>query len=710
MSDNERGQAEALLLHYWFILRKRKLVVFAFTGFLLLTVSIATTLSTPYYEAEATIEIAPKAPTYFDVQEVAEVVNASSSHEMRTYYATQYKIIQSRTVLNETVRRLEEDHGVTDFQDKEKPWLFLRQHLSLEPVVETQLVKVVFEYPDPELAALMANTLAEAYMDQNLQRSFKATQEAMRFLQDEAEKFRSRKEMAEGEVQAFRSKHDLMGLNEQFDVTSETLSRLQTAWSEAHTERIQVEATYQRMRSLSQQADWRDLATHLSVQSPVLRDLLGRYEVLEQEQARLGARYKAAHPEMVRVQTEMTSVAGQIRGEVDELVGAKRAEFEMVSNREAALQRELDSLKSEVEALDAKLVELRFLEEAAERDDSFYKSLDLRLSEVDISQVLRANNVQFVDTAIAGDVPVRPKLAVNLAMALVFGLFGGCAMAFFMEYLDNTVKSREDIEHLVGVPMLGVVPMIPAEDLGSLPREVDRHIFVHARPRSNAAECLRSIRTNVLFRTPQRKFRTLLITSAAPREGKSFISSNLSTIIAMTGSRVLLIDADLRRPSMHKRFGLSNDMGLSNLLSGEVSLEAVMQETHVKGLDVVPAGPIPPNPGELLGGGRMQRIINSVRNYDMVIVDSPPVNVVADPRVLSSIVDGVVLVVEANRTSRNLVMQASMHLQEMKANVLGAVVNKLDIRRAGYGYYYYDDYGYYYTEAEKERNRVSDAV
>ena len=710
MSDTQKGQAEALLLHYWFILRKRKLVVFAFSGFLVLTVSIGTTFSTRYYEAEATIEIAPKAPTYFDVQAVSEVVNATGSNEIRTYYATQYKILQSRSVLNETVRRLEEDHGVTDFQDHEKPWVYLRQHLSLEPVVETQLVKVVFEYPDPELAALFANTLAQVYMDQNLQRSFRATQEAMSYLQEEADKFRGRKETSQGEVQAYRSENDLMGLTEQYDITAETLAKLQTAWSEAHTERIQVEANYQRMSSLSKQSDWKALASYLSAQSPVLRDLLGRYEVLDQEQARLGARYKSAHPEMVRVDTEMQGLAKQIRGEVDDLVGGKRAEFEMVSNREAALQRELEALKGEVETLDAKLMELRFLEEAAERDSAFYKSLDQRVSEVDISQVLRANNVQFIDTAIPGDVPVRPKLLVNLAMSIVFGVFGGCAMAFFMEYLDNTVKSREDIEHLVGVPMLGVVPMIPLEELQSLPREVDRHIFVHARPRSNAAECLRSIRTNVLFRTPQRKFRTLLITSAAPREGKSFISSNLSTIIAMTGSRVLLIDADLRRPSMHKRFGLTNDTGLSNLLSGETGLEGVVQETHVKNLDVVCAGPIPPNPGELLGGGRMQRIINSVRNYDMVIVDSPPVNVVADPRVLSSIVDGVVLVVEANRTSRNLVLQASMHLQEMKANVLGAVVNKLDIRKAGYGYYYYDDYGYYYTEAEKEHNRVSDAV
>jgi len=697
MSDQQRGQAEALLLHYWFILRKRKLVVGAFMGFLLISVFIATSLSTPYYQAEAVIEIAPNAPTYFDVNEVAEVVSANSSHELRTYYATQYKILQSRTVMERAVETLRVEHAVDDFDGKEKPWLFLRQHMSLEPIVETQLVKVVFEYPDRDRAALFANVVAETYMKRNVEQAFLATQEAIGFLEEQANRFRDRKIASESEVQAFRSEHDLLGLNEQYDTTNQTLAKLQDAWSEAHTERIQIEAVYLEMSSLARKDEWKDLATHLSSESAVLRDLLGRYETLEQDRARLGARYKDRHPEMVRVDTELEGVSRQIRAEVDDIVGAKKAALEVVSKQEDALLRELD----------AKLLDLRTLQDAAQREDAFFKSLDLRLSEVDLSQVLRANNVQFVDTAIATDVPVRPKLAVNLAMALVFGVFGGCAMAFFMEYLDHTVKSREDIEHLIGVPMLGVVPMIPTLDLESLPREVDRHIFVNARPRSNAAECLRSIRTNVLFRTPQRKFRTLLITSAAPREGKSFISSNLSTIIAMTGSRVLLIDADLRRPSLHKRFGLTNSVGLSNLLTGETGLEGIVQHTHVEGLDVVPAGPIPPNPGELLGGGRMQRIINTVRNYDMVIVDSPPVNVVADARVLSSVVDGVVLVVEANRTSRNFVKQASMHLSEMKANVLGAVVNKLDIRRAGYGYYYYDDYGYYYTEAEKEQNRVS---
>jgi len=267
------------------------------------------------------------------------------------------------------------------------------------------------------------------------------------------------------------------------------------------------------------------------------------------------------------------------------------------------------------------------------------------------------------------------------------------------------VKTREDIEQVIGIPLLGVVPVVEPDEMRALTQEVDRSLFVHARPRSTVAECMRSIRTNVLFRAPQTSVRTLLITSAAPREGKSFTSANLAAIIAMTGSRVLIIDADLRRPALHKRFGLTNDIGLCSVFTEDATVEQVIQHSHITGLDVMVAGPPPPNPGELLGSDRMVQLLKSFRNYDFVIIDSPPVNVVADPLVLSSLVDGVLLVVEANRTGRNIVVQAQARLAEMKANVLGAVVNKLNIRTAGYGYYYYDNYGYYYTESEQARER-----
>lgn len=702
-NPGETGGSEGLVLHYWNILKKRRGIVLAFTAFLMLSVGVATSMSTKYYAATAVIEISPKSDQVFELDEVREFVTASSSSELRNYYATQYKIIQSRSVVERTLRILRDEYQITDFDSYEKPIKSFRQLLTIAPVPETHLVKVTVEYPDRDKAVIFADALATAYMRANLDRAMGSTEDALRWLSERQREYKDRSLKSENAVQDFRAEFDIVGLGEQQNTALARLENVQNAWGEAATEKVQVQAVYNELVRLSGEDDWGPLAQHLAIGNPVLAELLRRFEALDQERSALSARVKGKHPDWVRVNTEMDAVAGQIRGQVDEIVRAKRAELDLVSRREAALATELDVVKAEVKAIDGRLVDLKFLQAEAARNQKFYESLDDRLSEVNLSQLMKNNNIQFIDRAVATESPVRPKLAVNLAMALVLGLFGGVAIAFGLEYVDVTVKSREDIERVIGVPLLGVVPAIADMDLKALPSDIDRHLFVKARPRSSVAECLRSIRTNVLFRLPQKPVRTLLITSAAPREGKSFTSSNLSAIIAMSGSRVLLIDADLRRPSLHKRFGLTNDLGLTALFTGDAQPEHVIRRTHIDGLDVVTAGPPPPNPGEMLGSGVMQRALQHVRGYDFIIIDSPPVNVVADPLVLSSGVDGVLVVVEANRTRRTMVRQAGARLREMNAPVLGAVVNKLDMRTAGYGYDYYDTYGYYYTEIESER-------
>ncbi len=702
-TPGETGGSEGLVLHSWNILKKRAGIVAAFTVFLMLSVGIATSLSTKYYEATAVIEISPKSDTFYQLDEVRDVVQASSSSELRNYYATQYKIIQSRSVVERALKILREDHQIMDFEEQDKPIKAFRQLLSIAPIPETHLVKVTVEYPDRDKAVIFADALATAYMESNLDRAMRSTTDALEWLTKRQGEFEKTSRDSEEAVQRFRADYDIVGLGAAQNTALARLETVQDAWGEAATERVQVQAVYDELVRMSTEKDWAPLAQHLAVGNPVLAELLRRYESLDQERSALSARVKGKHPDWVRVNTEMEAVGRQVRSQVDELVRAKRAELDLVTRRETALAEEVAQVKAEVKTIDAKLVDLRFLEAEAARNKKFYESLDERLSEVNLSKLMQNNNIQFIDRAVATDNPVRPKLPVNLAMALVLGLFGGVAIAFGLEYVDVTVKSREDIERVIGVPLLGVVPAIADLDLKSLPSDIDRHLFVHARPRSSAAECLRSIRTNVLFRLPQKPVRTILITSAAPREGKSFTSSNLSAIIAMSGSRVLLIDADLRRPSLHKRFGLTNDAGLTALFTDDAQPDQVIRRTHIDGLDVITAGPPPPNPGELLGSGVMDRALRHIRGYDFIVIDTPPVNVVADPLVLSSGVDGVLVVVEANRTRRTMVRQAGARLREMNAPVLGAVVNKLDMRTAGYGYDYYDTYGYYYTEIESER-------
>jgi succinoglycan biosynthesis transport protein ExoP len=666
---------------------------------LMATVTVGTMASTPYYASTATLEISPKTPTVLSGDSVSEVVSLTSSDERRAYYATQYRILQSRTVIEEAIRRLQEEHGVTIFDEEENPYKFFRSHLDISPELDTRLVHVVVEYPDPAMAELLSNVLAETYIEMNLQRALDTAQQAFGWLSEQQEVYRQRKFESDQDVHDFKYKNQL----EQTSTFTSSLSKIQDALSSAHAERVTLEASYSRVQTLTRAKSWSGLATHLSADSPVLLALMQDMRVKQQERDKLAAKYHPAWPALVQAEEALESVQSQVEQQVRLWLAGKQTQLKLVSDQESALAAEAVSLESKLRGIEEKQIELDFLQDSASKNDQMFKNLDTRMSEVDLASLVQSNNIWFIDRAISSDDKVRPKLSTNLPMSLLIGLLGGVALAFFMEYIDSTIKSREDLEDIVGVPFLGAVPVLTRSDLMSLPEERDRNIYVHSRPRSTAAEALRSIRTNILFRTPDKPQKRLLIASAVPREGKSFISSNLSSIIAMTGSKVLIIDADLRRPSQHKLFATTNTAGLSSVLVGDTSFEESVHHTHVPGLDLLPSGPRPPNPAELLGSELMERFLDTLTDYEFVIIDSSPIGAVADPLILSRFVDGVLMVVESNKTNRDHVVQCRSRMTEVKANIIGAVVNKLDIRRTGYGYYYYYDYNSTYGDPPEER-------
>jgi capsular exopolysaccharide synthesis family protein len=537
----------------------------------------------------------------------------------------------------------------------------------------------------------------------NLQRSLDTANSAFTWLRDQQEVYRQRKYESDQRVHEFKYENRLG----EMESVQGTLGELREHLSASHAERIALEATHARAEQLARAEEWTGLATHMSAESPVLQSLLQTFRTAEQERNALSVRYLPDHPKMVSATAKIDGLTTQIRAQVLQLMTGKETEIKIVSQREDALRTAATQAESALQDLEKKGIELAFLQANADKNAGLFSSLDIRMSEVDLASLVQSNNIWFIDRAVPHLEKVRPKLTTNLPMAFLIGLLGGLALAFFMEYVDSTIKSREDLEEVVGVPFLGAVPVLTSSDLLSLESERDRNIYVNARPRSTAAEALRSIRTNVLFRTPdsgrENKQKRLLIASAVPREGKSFISSNLSSIIAMTGSRVLLIDADLRRPTQHRLFALTNERGLSSILVDDALPSTCIQQTHVSGLDIMPSGPRPANPAELLGSSSMTRLLDSLVEYDFIIIDSSPIGAVADPLILSRFVDGVLMVIESNKTNRDHVLQCRSRLAEVKANVLGAIVNKLDIRRSGYGYYYYYDYNSTYGDPPEER-------
>ena len=441
---------------------------------------------------------------------------------------------------------------------------------------------------------------------------------------------------------------------------------------------------------------WRVLASQEMNTSSTLQSYLDKEAELQKQLNKMLVYYLPTHPEVIEAQGEIDGLRALVQKELRATLTQKETVLTQLEEKKKALDAEMVRIKEEMKSIDKKMIELEFLTAEATRNETIFNDLDSRLSQVDLSQFMSANNIRFVDRAEADFEPVSPNMAQNIALSILLGLLGGAAMAFLLEFLDNSIKTTEDLEQMLGMPLLGVVPVIDPEDMAMIPSNRERAIYSFTRQRSPVAESLRSIRTNIKFRTGNKEQLLLLVTSAVPKEGKSFTSSNLSAVMAMSGQRVLLIDADLRRPSIHRLFEMTDDFGTVDLLTGERTIQELVQPSHVPNLDIIVAGPTPENPNELLGNGVLRNIKTLAVDYDVIVIDSPPATAVSDPMVLSPLVDGVVLVVEANQTRRPVVQQAINRLRNVNANLLGGVVNKFDSNRSGYGYYYYyADYGYY---------------
>jgi capsular exopolysaccharide synthesis family protein len=366
---------------------------------------------------------------------------------------------------------------------------------------------------------------------------------------------------------------------------------------------------------------------------------------------------------------------------------------------EQKLASDAGAIQREMEALNAVELEYKRLEAAAQSRKDLNTQLMVRQKEAQLQAEARANNVRILDAALVPERPVSPRLFVNLSVALLIALFGGIGLALLIDSLDSSVKNQEQLEKEFGLTFLGLVPsMRPQrrkkgnrfEPTG--PIDPDRYVLDY--PHSTAAECVRTVRTNLLFMAPERELRKLLITSAGPREGKTSTSVNIAATMAMSGNRVLLIDSDLRRPRIHRIFDLENNRGLSNLvLDPERDLATVAQPSGVENLDIMCSGPIPPNPAELLHTASFHRVVERLlERYDRIIFDSPPVCAVTDALILGNVCDGAVLVVRAGQTSREMVKKASRLLADVKVNILGALLNNVDVSRRGYGQYYYQEY------------------
>ena len=726
------------LTDYWRVVRKRKGTILTFFLVVVIVTAISTFKTVPVYRATTEILIEKESPNVVAFQEVMAVNNQAED-----YYQTQYKILHSRSLARKVIDALSlRTHpeflpqkqssssslsslisGVTgtitglfksSAKNSSKPAAvetdpdsglisaFLGM-LQVEPVLKTRLVIVSFEAHDPVLTANVANTLAKLYNDQNLEFKFAATKDAFNWLYKQAEGSREKVQAAQAALTNFRDRRDILALQGRANVVAQKLEELNSVLTKARTDRIGLETLVSQVKDYSQHPELADSLPNVMNNSLIqsmkksLVDLGGQYSSMSK-------RYGEKHPQMVRLRAQISLIKGKLDDEIKNTVDSITTDYEVARAREESMQRAFNQQKAEAQVLSRNLSQMDILQQEAQSNQQLYDSLLKRLNETGVSTELKTSNIRVLDPAEVPKAPVRPRKNRNLLLSVIVGLFMGVGLAFFFEYMDKTVKSPDDVTDYLKVSFLGPVGHFKVSPGAGLSGE----LIAQADPSSNITEAFRNIRTNLLFSFSEGPRKVLVITSAKPEEGKSTIAANLATVIAHADKRVLLVDADLRRPAVHHIFGVKESPGLAHLLVGNAAEHDVIRKTQIPGLELIAYGQITPNPAELLGSTSMKEFLSRVRErYDYVILDTPPIMSVTDPLVISSISDGVIFVIKAGETSYDLLQKSLQQLSEVGGKVLGVILNEVNFKRdrADYPYYYQYYYEYYYAEAGKDHRR-----
>jgi len=706
--DFGSGASGVDLRAIWHLAVRRRWIILASAVTLFGAVALHTLRQPRIYGASTSIVIDAAPPRILDAQvgDVSEP-GAGGYWYTKEYTETQTSIIMSRAVSQRTVEKLGLDHdplflglaAVHDPKARETAMRnadaagLLQSKLTVVPVKDTRIVEVRGEDLDPKRAALLANEIAEAYIAENLALRLRISETANRWLEDRLGELEQRTKQSEIAVYDFKKDADMLttSLEDRANIVSQRLNTYNGALTEIRTRIAGLKARVEAINSVRRSSDtakdpaWADVLSTGSGATP-LTALKSRYLQEKGDCSALNERYLPDHPKLATCLQKVNEARRDLIHELENVVRSAQLELTEALAKERNLQALLDATKAEAFEVNKRQIEFDRIKREADNNQRLYDMVLKRLKDTELSGMLRTSNARILDAARPNPAPIRPRVRNNLMLGLLLGLVGGLGLAFVLEQLDSTVKSQSDVENKVGLPFLGVLPRVAVE------RDApagDLDLYVYRHPKSTVAEACRAVRTNLLFMSPDRPLRTMLVTSSGPREGKS--TTVIATGIAMSqsGGRVLLVDTDMRRPRLHRALGVPNEKGVSSVLVGDADLDDVLKSTEVPGLFLIPSGPIPPNPAELFHTQAFRDFVASVTaRFERVIFDSPPVNAVADSAVLATQVDGALLVIRADATNKALARRAVRVLTDVKAKVFGAVLNDVELRNPKYGALY----------------------
>jgi capsular exopolysaccharide synthesis family protein len=703
-AEEPQEQTAFDLAVYWRLaLKHRILILGCFLGALAIGAAL-TLLMTPIYTATATLQIDREAARVVTSEDVTPRENMVMGEE---FFQTQYGLLRSRSLSERVVESLglaSSDQalaslgveppartGTAAAQAERRRAVALavvQGGLGVTPVRGSRLVAISFDNPDPVVAARVANAFAENFIQSNLDRKYQSSSYAREFLEEQIAQTKGRLEEAERQLVAYAANQQIINVGSDEgqeggstqSLASNNLVALNSALASARAARVAAEEKWRSARSTS-------LMTLPEVlQNPSIQRLTEQRAQLDSEYQQKLSVYQADYPEMVRLRAQITEVDGQIQALAANIRSSIQSQYVIAANQERSLQAQVNGLKGDVLDLRDRSIQYNILQRELDTTRAMYETLLQRYKEIAVTGDVVANNISVVDSARPPASPSKPNLMINLALAALFGLGLGVVAALVLEALDETVATPDDVEKKLGIPVLGVVPLL---DKGQTTAGALADI------RSGFSEAYYSLRTALQFSTPDGAPSSMLVSSARPAEGKSTTAYAVALNLARVGKRVLLIDGDLRNPSMHRVVGVENERGMSNLLSGSSDLQSVVQRTRQDNLYFIPCGPLPPNPAELWGSDRLRQFLADSRtSFDHVVVDGPPVLGFADAPLLAASVGGVLFVLESRGTRRGQARGALRRLKVGRAHLLGAVLTKFNAKTTSYGGY---DYAYDYN-------------
>ena len=709
------GSQETPIFEYLRTLQKRKWLVFASTIIVTVVVALGTLRMTPLYEAVGRVAINRENPDILGFKDNPNVAPEAWDTELDT----QVKILQSDTLALHAARQLQQNGlipaeataGAVSFNARDdaahqaRLLGIVQGGLLVSVIPKTRIIEIRYMHPDKRFAATVVNTLINTYIEQNFKTKYESTMQASDWLSKQLAELQIKVESSQQKLVDYQKNAGIVGIDEKQNIITEKLDDLNRQLTAAEADRIQKEATYRLANSGNP-----DLVPG-SAPNGVLEKLRGQEADLRLQYAQATVQFGPHYPKVVELNNQLKQVQAAIQAENKKAVERVQNEYLAAVQREKMLRVAFDEQKREANRLNESAIQFNLLKRDLETNRQLYEGLLQKLKEAGISASLKSSNLRIVDLARTPLAPARPNVPLNIAVGFFVGLLGGVGLAFVLEALDNTIHTPEEAQMISACPTLAMIPLdaMPQVDgrnhkRKKLPQRFEPNhgsvgLTVHSRPKSQMAEAYRSLRTSLLLSSAGGPPKVVLITSALPQEGKTTTSLNCALSLAQRGGRVLLVDADLRRPGIHKTIGIPSGVGLSTLLAGNGSWEEMLKPSpQLPNLFVLPAGPPPPNSAELLGSPQMRELIMQWReSFEHVVIDTPPALTVTDAVLLSIQADAVLLVVRSGQTPKDALRRARELLAHVNATLTGVVVNAVDLRSPDYYYYYYGGkYGYKY--------------